>query len=366
MKRVIGYMQVLFGGTCVIVSVIVTVAVAGQAYSLRAANGRMAAALDPVLGGPVDLDRHLVTVGSRERFSSSPGTARVVMIVDDFCEECAAVARTRWMPLITGLRADPVTFVFVTAGSPAAAADLARAASEAGAHFAVAEARSTEQLVLGTGVRAVPTLLVIGVENRLLMVDEGDAPIEASDIRRVIKSDATAVEFRLDAAVKDLLGVHGQLAGEKCIAYNVSSLQIVDVGASGFELRTGATRLQSLDNRADADQALRIASLFSARCDVVSGGQVVMRYWKLLPSKKVPPPETTEDCVPYNPSEVRVAKTEKSWSVTAGPRLFGVFDTEEMAHRALAVATENTAHCFVGRRNRRGPSRADYIMEYWK
>jgi hypothetical protein len=71
-------------------------------------------------------------------------------------------------------------------------------------------------------------------------------------------------------------------------------------------------------------------------------------------------------CVAYSPGALRIeSKSDDIWSLIADtsyiiPRL----DNKADAERALAVAKQHTARCFIGRGNRRPESRK-YMMSYW-
>lgn len=76
-------------------------------------------------------------------------------------------------------------------------------------------------------------------------------------------------------------------------------------------------------------------------------------------------PSAREDCLPYNPNKLRIENEGASgWLLTDGGSRMLVLDNRVDAVKALALARKHTAHCFVGRDNRR-LNRKDYIMEYW-
>ncbi|HEY8186177.1 MAG TPA: hypothetical protein VIF64_08915 [Pyrinomonadaceae bacterium] len=71
------------------------------------------------------------------------------------------------------------------------------------------------------------------------------------------------------------------------------------------------------------------------------------------------------DCLPYNPRNLRIENEGASgWLLTDGRSRMLVLDSRPDAARALALARQHRAHCFIGRENQR-PNRKDYIMEYW-
>lgn len=72
-----------------------------------------------------------------------------------------------------------------------------------------------------------------------------------------------------------------------------------------------------------------------------------------------------QDCLPYNPRNLRIEdEGANGWLLTDGSSRMLTLDNRADAARALALARTHTAHCFIGRDNRR-PNRKDFIMEYW-
>jgi hypothetical protein len=72
-----------------------------------------------------------------------------------------------------------------------------------------------------------------------------------------------------------------------------------------------------------------------------------------------------QDCLSYNPNNLRIENEgAQGWLLTDGTSRMLMLDNRADAVRALALARRHTAHCFIGRDNRR-PSRKDFIMEYW-
>jgi hypothetical protein len=72
-----------------------------------------------------------------------------------------------------------------------------------------------------------------------------------------------------------------------------------------------------------------------------------------------------QDCLSYNPNSLRIENEGASgWLLTDGSSRMLTLDNRADAERAIALARRHTAHCFIGRDNRR-PNRRDFIMEYW-
>ena len=75
---------------------------------------------------------------------------------------------------------------------------------------------------------------------------------------------------------------------------------------------------------------------------------------------------TSEDCLSYNPNNLSIRNEGAAgWLLTDGVSRMLMLDNVTDARNALALAKRHTAHCFVGRDNRRA-DRQNYIVEYWK
>ena len=72
-----------------------------------------------------------------------------------------------------------------------------------------------------------------------------------------------------------------------------------------------------------------------------------------------------QDCLSYDPNTLRIVNEGAGgWLLTDGTSRMLMLDNRGDAGRAFALARMHTAHCFIGRDNRR-TNRRDYIMEYW-
>jgi len=73
---------------------------------------------------------------------------------------------------------------------------------------------------------------------------------------------------------------------EDCIGYRTTSLKIVDEGAKGWLLTDGASRMNTLDNEQDADNALILARRFSRQCFIGRNNNrpdrkaYIVEYWR--------------------------------------------------------------------------------------
>ena len=78
-------------------------------------------------------------------------------------------------------------------------------------------------------------------------------------------------------------------------------------------------------------------------------------------------PESKLDCVPYNPSALRLIDEGSSgWLISRdGGARFMQLDTKEDASTMLAVFKAHSSFCYVGRNNKRA-QRDRYVYHYWK
>lgn len=97
-----------------------------------------------------------------------------------------------------------------------------------------------------------------------------------------------------------------------------------------------------------------------------SSGRTAYSATYFFARRRGPREETArQDCLPYNPNNLRIEDEGTSgWLLTDGRSRMLVLDSRADAVRALALARKHTAHCFIGRDNRR-PNRIDFIMQYW-
>jgi len=76
------------------------------------------------------------------------------------------------------------------------------------------------------------------------------------------------------------------IVGEDCISYNPATLRIVDEGANGWLLTDGFSRMAMYDNRADAEEGLKVARLNAKQCFIGRNNHrpnrrdYIVEYWK--------------------------------------------------------------------------------------
>jgi hypothetical protein len=73
---------------------------------------------------------------------------------------------------------------------------------------------------------------------------------------------------------------------EDCISYDRSGLRIENEGASGWLLTDGSSRMVTLDNQTDAEQALTVTRMFSRQCFIGRNNtrpnrkDFIVQYWR--------------------------------------------------------------------------------------
>jgi hypothetical protein len=159
------------------------------------------------------------------------------------------------------------------------------------------------------------------------------------------------------------------IAADDCLPYNPRNLRIVDEGAQGWLLTDGRSRMQVLDSESDARRALAVAQRHTSRCFIGRGNHRPNRLDYIVTyfsgSSGMSPTISGEDCLPYNPRNLRIVdEGAQGWLLTDGRSRMLLLDNEADAQKALQVARRHGAQCFIGRNNRR-PDRRRYILSYW-
>jgi hypothetical protein len=76
-------------------------------------------------------------------------------------------------------------------------------------------------------------------------------------------------------------------------------------------------------------------------------------------------PAGNEDCITYDPNAARFQKdADGTWLLMGGDSQLAVFDDEQDATNALALAQQYSALCFIGPRHQ--PGSGDVVVHYWK
>ncbi len=155
------------------------------------------------------------------------------------------------------------------------------------------------------------------------------------------------------------------------IVYNPRALRIVDMGAKGWLLTDGTSRIKMLDNREDARNALRVARRYTRMGfvgrDNPRAKQIdyITEYWagnSGLPWE----PLTKLDVMPYNPTNVVAEDIETAgWQLKEGNLGMKLAHDLNDALAILQVMERYTKMCFIGRGNHR-PNKKSYIMTYWE
>ena len=97
-----------------------------------------------------------------------------------------------------------------------------------------------------------------------------------------------------------------------------------------------------------------------------SSGRTAYTATHFFVRRRGPVEETArQDCLPYNPRNLRIVNEgANGWLLTDGSSRMLMLDSRADAGKAFALARRHTAHCFIGRDNRR-PNRKDFILDYW-
>jgi LysM repeat protein len=155
-----------------------------------------------------------------------------------------------------------------------------------------------------------------------------------------------------------------------CLPYNPHNLRIVDEGARGLLLTDGRMRMEMLDNKVDAQDALALAQRHTAQCFIGRGNKrpnrmdYIVEYW--TGDSRLETKIRQVDCLPYNPHNLRIVdEGARGWLLTDGRMRMEILDNEVDAKSALILAQNHTRQCFIGRGNTR-PDRKNYIVQYWE
>ena len=347
-----------------------------SAYRLHVQNAQLRGAMET----PFDikgftLSPYLQAIPGQPRVSHGETRGTLVLLVDDYCESCAVAATGSWQAVIGSLLNTHIGLTLVTAGSPEALEPLAKHASVVGIPYAAQRITDVGRFMLYTGIRRVPTLLVLNRDGEPQLIASG--PLDEAGITQVQtllmgRSGRPYAVLQPGVNTRSLIPAHAFLPDERCVVYAPSTLYLQDRGREGWELASSDTALQLLDNKVDAEAALVVARRHLSKCEIESQGQAVLTYWKPDPRVvEAPQPSPVEECLPFDGHALRVASGEgdeggaKRWTLHQGRRNLAVFETEVAAYRALIVASQYSSHCFIGRDNTR-PNRDAYIVEFWK
>jgi hypothetical protein len=160
-----------------------------------------------------------------------------------------------------------------------------------------------------------------------------------------------------------------------CIGYDPSTLDLEDLGATGWRLNSSTSAMLITDDLEDAQQALALAKLHTQRCFVGRGNarpdrsRYIATFWTgpsgtivRIPAGAIP----NEDCIGYNPDNLSIEDLGTTgWRLNSGSINMVLVDNEDDANKIKEVASHYRRQCFIGRENTR-PNRIDYIEDYWK
>lgn len=193
------------------------------------------------------------------------------------------------------------------------------------------------------------------------------------ETEKLFKSIAGDLRSAAISASRPALSV----APEDCIPYNPTNLRIVEQ-TNGWQLVeevAGGRRLMAtLDNQADAGDALALAKRHTAHCFIGRDNtrpnrlDYILRYWN--GGSDIQTVIVQRDCIFHNPEKLEVVREGNDWFlIEVGDSFIHYMKTlasERDAHVSLNLARRYTSSCYIGRNNSRGPQRRSYILQYWE
>jgi serine/threonine protein kinase len=160
------------------------------------------------------------------------------------------------------------------------------------------------------------------------------------------------------------------ISPEDCLPYDPSRLRIEDEGFNGWLLTDERSRMLMLDDKDDAENALRLAQRHNRHCFIGRGNNrtnridYIVEYWEGDSGQTTT--LTNEDCIAYDVAQLQIIdEGANGWLLTDGRSRMLILDNQMDAENALKLARRHTQHCFIGRDNTR-PNRKSYIVEYWR
>lgn len=156
--------------------------------------------------------------------------------------------------------------------------------------------------------------------------------------------------------------------GEDCLSYDPFGLVLNDLGATGWQLISGASAMMLLDNQPDAQLAASVALAHREQCFIGRSNTrpdryaYIFEYWKGDSGIGVEPP--LGDCVEYNPLNLTLVDAgANGWQIVDGTHSILLMDTQADATLARDVMQAHNMLCFIGRSNAR-PDRSRYVHTY--
>lgn len=156
-----------------------------------------------------------------------------------------------------------------------------------------------------------------------------------------------------------------------CIPYNGDALEVEIFSDRGWRLIAGNSALLLYDTEAEAQRGLAIAQNHTELCFIGRSNtqadriRYVHEFWNGDSGANVPIPGS-EDCLPYDPAALSIEDLGSNvWRLRSASTAMAVYDGEDDATKALALAGAHSQQCFMGRSTSR-TDRDTYIREYWK
>ncbi len=160
-------------------------------------------------------------------------------------------------------------------------------------------------------------------------------------------------------------------AAESCVSYDPANLEVENLGASGWRMRSGGHLMAIFDTYADAADMVKVARNYKKSCFIGKSNKLpnryayIIHYWK-DPSGLPTGPAPTFDCVLYNPTTLHIKdQGVQGWRLYSGAKPLLLLASAADAQRAKLVASDNMRLCYIGRDNDR-PDPARYTYEYWR
>ncbi len=137
---------------------------------------------------------------------------------------------------------------------------------------------------------------------------------------------------------------------EDCLSFDPSRLE-VRRDNNRWLLTDGRSRMKLFDNRSEAIQALNAIKHYGMDKHCYIGRpDPSMEYWLVgnrAPSGSMP----NEDCIAFNPANLRISQEGSQWLMTDGRTRMRMFPNRQEAEQALAVIRKHGFNrtCYIGR-----------------
>ena len=137
---------------------------------------------------------------------------------------------------------------------------------------------------------------------------------------------------------------------EDCLSFDPNRL-VVREDNNRWLLTDGRSRMKLFDNRSEAIRALNVIKLYDMNKHCFVGRpDPSMEYWLVdnqAPNGFMP----DEDCIAFNPSNLRIQQEGSQWLMTDGRSRMRMFPNRQEAEQALAIILKYGFNrtCYIGR-----------------